>query len=440
MEPVGSLDWILLALALLGRGLCIAFEDALAAVGRARAGELAEARRSGARSLVKVKAEPEKAAGALRAGAVTGLAVAAAMVGRIAAGATPYLLKDFAPAPGMVLGAVLVSAVALAMLAFVTDVLARSLAAARPEAWALRCAPWALLAGRIFGPGLTALKAVADALLRPLGTRGRFLRPQPPLEDLEAYLAQQAQVKAPGAPQAELIHSIFKFGQRNTKDIMIPRTAVVGLDISTAPEEVVRILTEEGHTRMPVFEGDLDHIKGILHAKDVIGLIHNPALIVLADLLRPVHFVPWSKPIDVLMREMQRAKSHIAMVVDEYGGVMGLVTLEDIIEQIVGEIGDEFDVEEREVDQLPDGSAMVAADMRIADFNKAFDAAVPEDDGFETMAGFLNYLAGSIPSVGDRFFYQGLEFTVTRRDERRVHQVRVARTSKPEPKPAERVQ
>jgi Mg2+/Co2+ transporter CorC len=169
----------------------------------------------------------------------------------------------------------------------------------------------------------------------------------------------------------------------------------------------------------------------VLHARDLVPLLAHPELIVLADILRPAHFVPWSKPVEQLLREMQRRHLHMAFVVDEFGGVMGICTIEDVLEQIVGDIQDEFEEDEgREVEQHADGTFTVQGAAPVAEFNRAAQAGVPEDEGFETMAGFVSSLAGAIPARGDRFFWKGWVFTVAEADPRRVVKVRAARVKR----------
>ena len=282
------------------------------------------------------------------------------------------------------------------------DIVPRSLAAAAPEAWALPTAP-VLPALRGISPFTRTMGLLVEALVL---THSRDVN----------------------APEPALVRSLFEFGEHTAKDVMVPRTDVVAIRDDADPRTVVQMLVEEGHTRVPVYRGTLDKIIGIVHVKDLLPLLANPELLILHDLLRPALFVPWNRPIAKVMREMQRKHQHFAVVVDEYGGVAGIITLEDIVEQIVGEIRDEFDEDAGDVVQMPDGGALVQADMRTSEFNRAFGAQVPEDAGYETMGGFLSSLAGAIPSEGDRFYQGGFEFLVTRRDPRRVLELRATRT------------
>jgi CBS domain containing-hemolysin-like protein len=159
-----------------------------------------------------------------------------------------------------------------------------------------------------------------------------------------------------------------------------------------------------------------------------VPLLQHPELINLADAIRPPVFVPWATRIGHLLREMQRKRVHMAMVTDEYGGFMGVVTLEDILEEIVGDIQDEHDVPEpKDIQPQPDGTWLVSTRVPVHEFNTVLGAELPEDEGYETLAGYLNQLAGQIPEIGARFLAHGLAFTVIERSPRRVRRVRVAR-------------
>jgi CBS domain containing-hemolysin-like protein len=277
-------------------------------------------------------------------------------------------------------------------------------------------------------------------LLRPLGKltalvaggQARYTLPPPPLAEMERALAEYARAQGQGAATSELIHNVFQFREKVARDVMVTRTEVLAVELGTPVPEIVRLLAEEGHSRVPVYRDHLDQIVGILHARDLVPLLAHPDLILLRDLLRPAHFVPWSKPVEHLLREMQRKKLHMALVVDEYGGVMGLCTIEDVLEQIVGEIRDEFEEDEgKAIEPHPDGSFTVQGTTGLAELNRAAGADLPLDTGVETVAGFLNALAGAIPAKGDRFFWHGWVFTVADADPRKVTRVRVARQKRP---------
>lgn len=207
---------------------------------------------------------------------------------------------------------------------------------------------------------------------------------------------------------------------------MVPRTDAVCVEISTPPDEILALLAEENHSRIPVYRDDVDHIIGILHARDLIPLLRHPDLIVLQDIVRPANFVPWMKPIGDLLREMQQEKIHMAIVVDEHGGFMGLVTLEDILREIVGDIGDEFEEEERLVERQPDGSLLVDGGTELEELEELIGFQAPEGD-YETLGGLLSWRAGALPEVGDRFTVEGWQLQVMTKTGPRLERVRMTR-------------
>jgi CBS domain containing-hemolysin-like protein len=405
---------------LLSRAVAAALEAALVAVGFPRAQALAEDPDAGprARALAHLFEEPEATAFALRAVVTLATVFAGFMAGTAGALALPGWLSP-GPAGPIVAGA---GAALLAAL------ISLPLAAAGRRVGAAHGEPVALLLARPF--------AATRALLRPLGglvrflsAGGRFSLPRPPLEEMERVLAEWARGQgASGQATQELIHNVFEFREKIARDVMVPRTEVVAVEIETPPEEILRLLSEEGHSRMPVYRESLDQVLGVLHARDLVPMLLHPELIVLRDLLRPPYFVPWSKPIDALLREMQRRRLHMAFVVDEHGGIMGICTLEDVLEQIVGRLGDEFSVDEgKAVEANPDGTFTVLGQTPIREFNEVAKADLPEDEGVETVGGFINRLAGAIPARGERVHWKGWAFTVAEADPRKVTRVRAAR-------------
>jgi CBS domain containing-hemolysin-like protein len=407
---------------LLVRALGAALESALAAVGLARAQALAAEAGTPvrARALVALTERRESTAAllsildavtALGAGVVAGVAGSRAL-----------------PAAREV--GVALAVLAAAFTSLLLSSAGRALGGRHGEPLALALALPARRLGTLFSPVARA----AGWLARPLaGGPGAFALPPPPLEELERALAEYA--RSGGSPSdqstSELIQAVFEFRGKVARDVMVPRTEVVAVDVDTPVPEILRLLAEEGHSRMPVYRENLDHVVGTLHARDLVPLMEHPGLIVLRDLVRPPHFVPWSKPVDQLLREMQGRHIHMVVVVDEYGGVMGICTLEDVLEEIVGEIGDEFEAEQAKgVEVHADGTCTVRGDVPVAEFNQLAGGDLPLNSQYETVGGFLNSLAGAIPVSGDRFFHRGWLFTVSEATPRRVLKVRAARVKR----------
>jgi len=283
---------------------------------------------------------------------------------------------------------------------------------------------------QVFKPVIWVLNRSANLLLRALGiplTRsGELLHSA---EELEFIVTEGAKSGVLNKTEQELITSIFEFSTTTAREIMVPRTEMVALDVDKPREHVIRVVTEEGYSRLPVYKDSLDNIVGVIYTKDLINLLEHRDLIVLQDILRRAYFVPESVKISKLMRDLQGQKLHMAIVVDEFGGTQGLVTMEDILEEIVGEIHDEYDEVLKDVEQSADGSALVNARISINDFNEKFDAVIPEDPEYETLNGFLYKLTGKIPEVNEEIRHNNLCFTVMKKSQRRLRQIRVRKTT-----------
>jgi CBS domain containing-hemolysin-like protein len=418
--------WFIVLGLLLLRGLLAAMESALQNVSDAGARALAkENARRGAR-LLKLKADPEATAAALRLGMVLSGFTSAAIAVLVPPRLVDLSLARLAESSWLVWATPLTSALMVALLATLVDVAFRSAGSQRPEFFALNLSALTRLSVALLYPLVRLLVAPVNVLLKPFGTKVTFQPPPPPLEELERQLISQAQQQEldKGAPQ--LIRSIFEMSEKTCRDVMVPRMEVMAIDVSTPIPALLQVISEQNHSRIPVFQGDIDHLVGILHVRDIVPLLQNPELIVLHDLLRPAVYVPWVKPIGDLLREMQRRRIHIAVVVDEYGGLSGIVTLEDILREIVGDIRDEFEEESRPFEKQSDGSFLVDAMLPRDDFTRSFDFKFPEGD-YETLGGYLSHLAGAIPEVGDKFNVHGWTFVVHAKDGPRIDRVRVLR-------------
>jgi CBS domain containing-hemolysin-like protein len=244
-------------------------------------------------------------------------------------------------------------------------------------------------------------------------------------EEVKQLLEEGTRSGVIDTAEHELIKSIFEFTDTTVKEIMVPRTDIVAVELSTPRDKLINMLIEEGFSRIPVFEGSTDNIVGIIYTKDLISMLEYRDLIILQDIIRPAFFVPETKKISSLLRELQAEGQHMAIVVDEFGGTEGLITMEDIIEEIVGDIRDEYDEEQGDVVTASDGSIMINAGMNISDFNSRVSEALPEDDDYETVSGFLHKFTGRIPDLHEEIRYRALQFTIAKKNERRIQQIKV---------------
>lgn len=231
--------------------------------------------------------------------------------------------------------------------------------------------------------------------------------------------------------EQEMIHSIFEFGETAVREVMIPRIDMVCVEIGAGGDELLEIIRSAGHTRIPLYEENVDTIRGIIHAKDLLKTMsQSPDKIDLLSIARKPYFVPETKKIDDLLREFQKEKFHMAIVVDEYGGTSGLVTLEDLLEEIVGEIQDEFDIEEPLLSRVDSYTFIADARINIDDLNEALEVELPTD-GFETLGGFIFNQMGKIPEEGEEFEYNELRFIIEEVSKQRISRVRILKKRKP---------
>ncbi len=248
-------------------------------------------------------------------------------------------------------------------------------------------------------------------------------------EELLLMLSESKKAGVVSEDEQRMLQRVFKFHDKKAREIMVPRPDVTGLDLR-ASETDIQHAFEQGYSRLPAYDGTLNNIKGIVYVKDLIYTLQNPKLIKVVDLLREAIFVPESKAVPELLREFQRNRMHMAIVIDEFGDTAGIVTLEDVIEEIVGEIQDEYDAEPVEVQRAPDGSVIFEGKTDLDRFKEIFpDFELPEGD-FETVAGLIFQLAGRVPREGDTLQHDALKFKVLKREGRRLRKIGVWRTQK----------
>ncbi|HEY7624070.1 MAG TPA: hemolysin family protein [Candidatus Limnocylindria bacterium] len=228
--------------------------------------------------------------------------------------------------------------------------------------------------------------------------------------------------------EQRMISSIFAISEKPVHEVMVPRTDIVAIDIETPADEILKIITTIGHSRIPVYEGSPDNIVGILYVKDLFRRIaRGEKDVQIRPYLRAAQFVPESKKVDELLRDMQKEKVHIAIVVDEYGGTSGLVTIEDLVEEIVGEIRDEYDVEQEMVLPVSESEALMDARVPFEEVRETFDIALPPSENYDTLGGFIVAQLGRFPRAGEAVEAGGARFVVESVEGRRIRRVRVVK-------------
>lgn len=307
-----------------------------------------------------------------------------------------------------------------------------------PKAFAIRkylssalwLSPALLVFYRIFKPFIWLLNNSAALIIRMMG-----LKPQDDdsgIHSQEEILQVIHEGRRSGVidqTEHQLIENIFDFNDKLAKEIMVHRNRMVVLDIDMPREEIYRVVTEEGFSRIPVYKETIDNIIGIIYTKDLISASEHRELIMLQDIIRPAYFVSETKNIGILMRDFQKNKVHMGIVINEYGGVEGLITMEDIIEEITGEIMDEYDVETPEIIKGKNQEYLVNPVILVKDFNERFSASIPEDPYYNTLGGFLCKVTGHIPALYERVDFSGLTFIITARQRNMIKQVKVIKSA-----------
>jgi len=259
-----------------------------------------------------------------------------------------------------------------------------------------------------------------------------LLREPEDRDDLVELLHSAFERKLLDAEALSMIEGVLQVSETQVRDVMIPRSQMDMIDVAESPEKFIPFVIETAHSRFPVFEDNRDNVIGILLAKDLLRFYAEEEFSV-RDMLRPAVFVPEAKRLNVLLKEFRANRNHIAIVVDEYGGVSGLVTIEDVIEQIVGDIEDEYDFDETEDNILADrsGRFRVKAVTEIADFNSHFGTHFSDED-YDTVGGLVVAHFGRLPKRGDTIGIEGFSFQVLRADSRKVHSLLVEKPKEPQ--------
>ena len=317
--------------------------------------------------------------------------------------------------------------VALALIV-VAHTAAFDLSSARGERIALRAAPLAWRLDRVIRP---VLSMEASALRRLFSAAGGQADSDPDAVSGEMGISDEANGKPLDEREARMIRGVVRLDQTTAREIMLPRGDMLAVELGTPLSELVEQMVDSGHSRVPVYSGSLDSVEGIAYSRDILGLLsRNERTLgtLTAEVIRPALFIPEAKNLEELLNEFQERQVHIAIVVDEYGGVSGLVTIEDLLEEIVGEINDEFDVDEPQVEVVGEREFLLDARLSLDQLGELLHVNV-EGDGFDTVGGFVYHSLGKIPSSGDAVEYDGLRIEVVSTVGRRLKKLRVTRAA-----------
>ncbi len=262
------------------------------------------------------------------------------------------------------------------------------------------------------------------ALFRDL--LGRRTRPKRDVvKEMEALILDGTAEGLFNADEEEMLLSVLSFRKILVREVAVPRTEMVTVEVDASLEDLARTMVEEGHSRVPVYEGDVDHVVGFVTARDVLHFWGvPPPHPSLRTLLRPAYFVPETMSLEALLGEFRRRRLHLAIAVDEYGGVSGLATLEDVLEEIVGDIQDEYDEEDAEIREAGDG-LRVDARTELEKLEEHLEIELGREVEYETVGGLVFHALGRVPKLGETFRYRGLEITVLDVDKRRVKEVKI---------------
>jgi len=335
-----------------------------------------------------------------------------------------------AKALAVLLVTILVGAITLVL----GEIAPKSLAMQHSERVALKTAGTINLLAILALPAVRIISFLSDLVVRPFGGHVRFSAPILTEEELKMLVEAGEEEGVIEIEEKQMIHSIFDFTDTVARQVMKPRTDMHCASITSSLDELLDVITTTGHSRIPIYEDNVDKIIGVVHAKDLLPVLRQEKrLFDIRAVMREAYFIPETKDLAELLAEFKGGHIQMAIVRDEYGGTAGLVTVEDLLEEIVGEIRDEYDIEEPLIDVLDEDHAIVNARMSVDDLNEQMSLSIPESEEYETIGGFVFDLFGRQPVSGEVVSYENVDFRVEEIEGGRLERITVTRTQRAEP-------
>jgi len=397
-------------------------ETAITSISRVKVEDLIQKKRPGSRALGWLKEYSSTMLATILVGnnfvniSASALAttLSISMMGDMGFGGTAYAL-------GAAIGAM-----TLAILVF-GEIIPKTVAIRNAEHLALFAAPVIRVMGVVLFPVIKVLIFISTPFVKMFGGRMPKRGPFLTVEEIKMLLSIGEREGIIEEEEREMISSIFEFGKTIVREVMTPKPDAQCVDVNTPIKDIIALIVDGGHSRIPVYEGNIDNIIGVVYAKDLLKTATlGVGSVNLRDILRKALFIPEDKRVDDLLHEMQAARTHIAIVVDEYGGTAGLVTMEDLVEEVVGEIYDEFEKKVKAVEKVDENTTILDARMNVSDINEHMNVSLPEGD-YDTLGGFIFSLLGKVPAVGDQVQFENIIISVERVHRRRITRAKIVK-------------
>ena len=419
---------LLIGVLILLNGYLAGTEIAVVTARKSLIQKMAETGKRNAKIFLKLKEEPDRFLATIQIG-ITGVSVLASAVGGAAAvkvikpalQSIPVMAISIAAEP-LAIGIVVVIITYFSVI--FGELVPKSIALMHPEnigLWTARTVETFSKVTSIFVKILTFSTAI---VLRPFGRKPFTERAYITEEEVKMLIKEGGKHGVFEPTEEKILQSVFEFTDMSVKEVMVPDTQMVAIQIDNPLQEIATLVEEEQFSRYPVFGKELNDIRGILYAKDFLTLLAKTGQVDIRKIVKPPFFIPETMKISLLLREMQRKRVHMALVVDEYGGISGLVTIEDLLEEIVGEIRDEHDVESPVI-HLADGSMLIDASISLRDLKEDYQIILPESADYETLGGFLMTSLQKIPKVGDRVEIEGKRINILEMVGQRISKVKL---------------
>lgn len=422
----------LIGILILLNGYLSGTEIAVVTARRSHIQQMIEKGVRGSKSLLKLKEDPDRFLATIQIG-ITGISALASAIGGAAAVKVIKPALQIVPIKAISLGAepIAISIVVILITYFSVifgELVPKSIALTHPEKFGLLTARTIDKFSKLFFIFVKLLSLSTSIVLAPFGRKPFTERAYITEEEIRMLIREGGKHGIFEPTEEKILQSVFEFTDMSAKEVMVPLTQIVAIQIDKSSQDIMVLIEEEQFSRYPVYGRDLQDIRGILHAKDFLTLLTKTGQVDIRKIIKPPFFIPETMKISLLLGEMQKRRTHMALVVDEYGGISGLVTIEDLLEELVGEIRDEYDVESPVI-QLRDGSLLIDASINLRDLKEDYSITLPESPEYETLGGFLMTALQKIPQVGDKVEVEEKRFNIVEMFGQRISKVRLERIS-----------